>query len=206
MHYLVMWSGGIDSTYTLAHLLKNTDHKINAHHIHLMNAERRHLMEAKACLDLFIKMQEIREFVWTQTTVDYSKIPGHTYDMADVCYHAGAISKAFAQNSKTESFDKWTIGTHLAEGHWQERFDILMGGFKAASWSPEWTNEKLPEFELQPMFPKIEEMDFLDELGLLHLCWYCRTPRNGKRCKVCKTCVEVTNAILDQPFQQRGLR
>jgi hypothetical protein len=41
VHMIVMWSGGIDSTFKLASLLKETAYKFHAHHVHLVNAEGR---------------------------------------------------------------------------------------------------------------------------------------------------------------------
>ena len=43
---LILFSGGVDSTYVLAQKLRETDEIIIAHHIHLVNSEQRHKAEA----------------------------------------------------------------------------------------------------------------------------------------------------------------
>jgi len=190
---LVMWSGGIDSTYTLAKLLKETDLKILAHHIFLKNCENRHLSEQYAVQKLGEKLRAIRPFSYTWNMIDDSYLPTIPYDMARVCFEAGAVSKAFYHARDPKFIKKWTIGTHKAEGHWQERWDVISSATRSAEWSPGRTD--FIEFELQPMATKEEEMKYLDGLGLLEDCWYCRTPKEGKPCESCKTCMEVKNAL-----------
>jgi 7-cyano-7-deazaguanine synthase in queuosine biosynthesis len=46
---LMMLSGGIDSTYVLARLLRETDDEILVHHVHFLNNSNRHIPEAAAC-------------------------------------------------------------------------------------------------------------------------------------------------------------
>jgi tRNA U34 2-thiouridine synthase MnmA/TrmU len=46
---IVMWSGGIDSTFKLAYLLKETEYQIHAHHVHIINREGRSKQEQAAC-------------------------------------------------------------------------------------------------------------------------------------------------------------
>lgn len=196
MHYLVMWSGGIDSTYVLAKMLKETDHEIHAHHIHLVNKENRAKAESDAVNILLKKLNNIRSFDFSQSLINYPEYSNVPYDMASVCFEAGAIQKEHYYNPNKKPFDKWTIGTHEDEGHWQERWNIIHPCTKAACWP-----ETEPEFVLQPMIKKHEEMKYLHDLNLLDNCWYCRYPSysaNGKpaTCNQCKTCQEVTEHIL----------
>jgi len=197
INMLVMWSGGIDSTYTLAKLLKETNHNIFAHHICLHNFERRGNAEVKALKELMPKLQAIRPFTYTENLIDDSRMPTMVYDMARVCFEAGAVSKAFYHYPVPVKLDKWTIGTHEAEGHWYERWEFIKHATRAAEWSP--GREEYIDFELQPMVTKREEMDYLKSLDMLDSCWYCRTPTYIMADKVyiacgkCKTCKEVEN-------------
>jgi len=104
--------------------------------------------------------------------------------MAIVCFEAGVISRALEVSGVKP--DKWTIGTHLAEGHNYERWEVIKHACNAGSWP-----QKCAEFELQPMVSKKEEMVYLHYLGLLSDCWYCRSPIEDKPCGKCKTCLEV---------------
>lgn len=182
---LVMWSGGIDSTYVLAKLLKDTKHQVHAHHICLVNPEHRDRAETEAIKKLMPRLQAIREFTYSETLIDHTRCPGFAYDMAIVCFEAGIVAKGFAQKD-LKKIDLWTIGTHEAEGHWQERFDVISQATRAATWPYD-----APKFYLDVLVSKVEEMQYLDVRGILGDCWYCRTPNQGKPCGTCKTCKEV---------------
>lgn len=192
--FLVMWSGGIDSTYTLAKMLKETDHEIFAHHIHFVNAEGRVKEELKAIRSLTPKLKAIRDFKLSESLIDHRQSVRIPFDMAVVCFEAGARQKDLSFQGK--KIDKWTIGTHQAEGHWQERWEVISPATLAASWP-----YPVPDFEIQPMATKEKEMEYLDSLGLLSDCWFCRVPRTGKPCGLCKTCLEVKDSSKEKIWQ-----
>lgn len=196
---LVMWSGGIDSTYILAKLLKETDKKVFAHHIYLRNVEDRQTKEAEAIEKLIVKLRAIRKFNFTRNIIDDSAMPTMVYDMARVCFEAGAVSKAFYHWIKPFAIDEWTIGTNKEEGHWQERWDIIAGATRAAEWTP--GRKDFIRFQLQPMVSKREEMEYLESLGLLKDCWFCRVPKEGQSCGQCKTCLEVKDSLKEKIWQ-----
>lgn len=189
MKYLVMWSGGIDSTYTLTKLLSG-GHEVHAHHIEIINREgSRHLCEIQACKDLIPKLQAIKNFTFTRSIVDHTAHENYPFDMAVVCFEAGVVSRS-------HKFEKWTIGTHKDEGHWIERWKVIEPAARAACWPND-----MPEFELLPLVSKKQEMQFLDELEILGDCWYCRSPVQGAEfveCATCKTCIEVRKELLPE--------
>lgn len=185
--YLVMWSGGIDSTYTLAKLLKETTHEIHAHHIHFVNRENRGKQEMEAVQKLLPRLRGIREFQLSESMIDHRQCLRVPFDMAVACFEAGVVQKNLSYQKIP--CDKWTIGTHSAEGHDWERWEVIKHGTKAACWP-----EKEPEFELQESVSKKEEIEYLESLGLLSDCWFCRVPREDKACGYCKTCQEVKEA------------
>ncbi len=49
MTILVMLSGGLDSTACLVWALTETNEPVHVHHMHLVNWEGRHDVEAEAC-------------------------------------------------------------------------------------------------------------------------------------------------------------
>ena len=193
MKKLIMWSGGIDSTYVLAKALKETDDEIFAHHIHLVNKEKRHVEETKAIIALIPLLRKFREFHYTESVVDHSRLPGFPYDMPVVCFEAGVTMKAWRMRGVF--IDEWGIGTNLEEGHWQKRWDVIIHGTKAAYWDDIERFNDPPPFKLHDLASKYEEMDFLASHGLLKDCWYCRTPINGFECGNCKSCKEINNAV-----------
>lgn len=200
INYLVMWSGGIDSTYSAAKLLNETEHNVYLHHIYLQNVENRARHEAKAIKALGDKLNKIRPFKFTHNTIDDSYMPTMVYDMARVCFEAGAVSKGWYHYNGT-ILHKWTIGTHEAEGHNWDRWEVIKHATRAAEYTDprhlhpsEKPRTEFIEFELLPMVSKKQEMQYLKELNLLDDCWYCRTPTEGP-CGVCKTCEEVKQAL-----------
>lgn len=191
MSTLVMWSGGIDSTYVLAELLCETDVPVHAHHINLINHECRHVAEKKAVDDLLPKLQAIRPFVYTESTIDHSQYRGIPYDMAVVCFEAGCVARdtMMRKNPAMPAITQWTVGTHKAEGHWNERWDVIKQITRGVCW-----HENTPEFYVGLETTKREEIQYLGKLQLFDDTWYCRTPVDGQRCVQCKTCQEVLEA------------
>ncbi len=191
MRYLVMWSGGVDSTYALAWLLANTDHQIHAHHVHINNWENRSEAEHRAIKALLPRLNAIRPFTHSFTGHDNGEILYIPYDMAIVCFHAGLVIREF--NGKKAPFDAWTIGTHKAEGHWGARWNDIEPAVKAAAFHS--IHKHLPEFELPILVEKKDEIIFLKAKGLYEYCFYCRAPKNGQSCGSCKACGEVERAL-----------
>lgn len=185
---IVMWSGGIDSTYKLAFLLKETAYQIHAHHVHLVNREGRSAAERAACRRLRPPLRAIRPFAYTESTIDHRQHDRIPYDMAVVAFEAGVVARS-GEGPKSEPFTHWTIGTHKAEGHFQRRFDLYEPMVNAVCFPGDY-----PAFEMGTVVTKAEEIAYLDALGLLEDCWYCRTPRGGRPCARCGTCREVKDA------------
>ena len=185
---IVMWSGGIDSTFKLAYLLKETEYQVHAHHVHLVNHEGRHAAEAAACRALRPKLRAIRDFAYTQSRIDHRQHQHLPFDMAVVAFEAGVVART-GNGRGGEPFTHWTIGTHKAEGHYQRRFDLYEPMVNAVCFPQDY-----PAFEMGTVVTKHEEMAYLDDLGLLADCWFCRTPRAGKPCRTCGSCVEVKRA------------
>src|SRR4029453_1849038 len=91
---IVMWSGGIDSTFKLAYLLKETDYQVHAHHVHLVNREGRDKMERAACLALRSKLKVLRAFAYTESSIDHSHHDRIPFDMAIVAFEAGVVARS----------------------------------------------------------------------------------------------------------------
>src|SRR5262245_7463426 len=185
---IVMWSGGIDSTFKLAYLLKETEYQVHAHHVHIVNHEGRAAAERAACRALRPKLKAIRDFAYTESRIDHRQHQHIPFDMAIVAFEAGVVART-GNARGAEPFTHWTIGTHKAEGHYQRRFDLYEPMVNAVCFPQDY-----PAFEMGKVVTKQEEMTYLVDLGLLADCWYCRTPRAGKPCRTCGSCVEVKRA------------
>ncbi len=183
---LVMLSGGIDSSYTLFKLLSESDDSLLVHHIHLVNDEGRHQVEAERCAAIVGWCQEnLRPFRFTQTLVDHRGLRFFGYDMLTVGFEAGLVCHShFLESGRMP--DRWTIGTCQEEGHNVVRFRHVEACLAANCWP-----EAPPPFFLLPLVGKRDEMAALPP-PLLDFAWTCRRPlqtaSGPQECGVCKTC------------------
>lgn len=193
---LVMWSAGIDSTYMLAHLLKETNDDIHAHHVVIKNSDNRYLAEVETIKKLGPKLQAIRKFGFTHSTVDHLAMKALPWDMQVVGFEAGVVSRNMTIGYN-RPFNRWTIGTHQAEGHWKARFEKIEACTAAVTWPYDPPTFWLPE----NLATKSEEIIYLDKMNLLSDCWYCRYPvkkdNSWELCGKCKTCKEVQDALKE---------
>lgn len=193
---LVMFSGGIDSVYALARLLRESDDVIIAHHLNLVNLERRHLAERDACRKLvsYLRRTE-RDFKYSESTVDRRRLSGFGMDDVTVAFEAGAVAKSYA-HAASGTIDRWTTGTCLEEeledmsageeGDSEQLGHMLSCTAAAAFPVPP------PRYFQLPIIPKRAQMDFMGKT-LVELCWTCRQPvardHGGfDECGTCKTC------------------
>lgn len=191
---LVMFSSGIDSTYTLVKLLLETNHKILVHHIHLINNEERFEIEAeRTIMILELCNQLYRPFIYSESIVDHSNLPFFGYDIISVGSEAGIVAHSY-KVAYDKVPDGWTVGTCIEEGHWSERFIFAKAACQANCFP-----HKAPNFFLLPPISKRKEMEYLPN-EILEKCWTCRRPikdRNGfTECGKCKTCILVKRARI----------
>lgn len=196
---LVMWSGGIDSTYELAYnLLARPRLKIHAHHIRVNNFQGRAAYEKKAIQAILPKLERLApgRFIYSESGIDLGQCQWIPYDMALVCFGAGACALNAHHASKEPTsgiakIDAWTIGTHHKEGHYESRFKMIEPIVAGVMWPYD-----PPKFVLGTTPTKSAELAFLNHYGILEDCWYCRTPMNGNPCGRCHTCNEVKEATV----------
>ena len=183
---LVMFSGGIDSTYTLAKLLRETDDEILVHHIHLVNPEGRHLVEAKACARIVDYCRtHFRDFSFSESAIDHRGFRFFGYDMISVGFEAGIVAQSYLA-ARERMPDRWTVGSCTEEGSNPDRWPHVLACFAANCFPFD-----PPRYFNLPIVPKAEEMAYLPP-ALLDLVWTCRTPRRSEEgfteCGDCKTC------------------
>lgn len=182
-----MFSSGVDSTYTLVKLLRETDDTIYAHHIHMINQENRHEVEAARSRAIVQWCSEnIRKVNYSESSIDHRQTLWFGFDIMAVGFEAGIIAHSY-QLARGRPLDRWTIGTCLEEGHDQKRFAHVEACVAANSYP-----HTPPPFFLYPLIPKVEEMAYLPP-EVLDLCWTCRRPVLVKgevpqECGTCMTC------------------
>ena len=62
-----MFSGGLDSTFSLYHLLKNTNANIYVHHIAFEDSSSKEANEDIACNNLITHFKKIRDFKYSKS-------------------------------------------------------------------------------------------------------------------------------------------
>lgn len=190
-----MLSGGIDSLYSLHHLLTTTTDDVWVHHVHLVNREGRHRAEARACSDIVAWCrQHLRPFRYTESTVDHAALELSGRDVLWVALEAGLI----AQNAwpvAHKHLDRWVLGYCLEESE-----EVVAGETVSASnrraiieTAVHVTAHPIapPPLAKLPLIAKHEEVEAMPP-ALTALAWTCRTPQVFEsefvECGTCKTC------------------
>jgi 7-cyano-7-deazaguanine synthase in queuosine biosynthesis len=191
---LVMLSGGVDSVYALAKVLRESDDIVLAHHIHLVNQEGRHLAEAKACKDIVAYCKKhYRDFTYTESIVDRRRFKAFGMDIITAAFEAGIVVQSF--HADTGSLvDRWTCGINAedfdgwqAEDTRRHRRPSMLKAIEA-NCHP----HKTPRFFNLPLRRKSELIQYLGP-ELASLCWTCRRPLKQAdgafaECGECQTC------------------
>jgi 7-cyano-7-deazaguanine synthase in queuosine biosynthesis len=195
---LVMWSGGLDSTYTLVRLLKETDDEVFAHHVH-RNARRddgtdlaatcEYERQAATVMRTYMS-EHYRPFTYSESSIDLTAFSAFARDTATSMFFAAQAAMTY----QFSPFDRIMIGVNRDEdARWIEntetyKFRRMMVNqmLKAV-----WESEDVPFFYLwTPRPTKQAEADYLP-LELFQLTASCRNPsREGARWIVCGTCAE----------------
>jgi len=189
---LVMFSGGIDSTHLLWHLLTETDDVVLAHHVHLINAERRHPAEARACKAIVTHLKDRhRDFFYTESAVDRSRFKVFGTDVITVAAEGGIAASNFLADTGVMP-QRWTLGINAEEAaevsdHAVKRLPFVLAAMSASTWP-----NTPPRYFRPAIKPKAQ---LIAEIGddLASLCWTCRRPvwaDDGawRACGKCKTC------------------
>lgn len=192
---LVLFSGGIDSTYSLIKLLSESDDEIVAHHVHLRNREGRHRAEAEACRKIveYCKSR-FRDFQYIETALERQRHAYFGLDILSVVFEAGFVHKSF-QAIAGYPVDRWTLGFCTEERLERredpdrvERFGHIMNLMHGACYPLD-----PPRFFQLPVLSKAAQIDYLGPT-LTAMCWTCRRPvpkstGGFAECGKCKTCL-----------------
>lgn len=184
---LVMLSGGIDSIYSLVKLLEETDDDILVHHIHIVNEEGRHAVEAERVRKIVRWCEKkYRKLSYSESGIDHRGFTFYGYDMVAVGFEAGIVCKSFFK-AQQRMPDRWMIGECSEETHWLERWQHVKACL-AANCFP----ETPPEYFAFPIITKLEEIRYLPS-ELVELAWTCRRPVRREdggfdECGNCNTC------------------
>jgi hypothetical protein len=180
---LVMWSGGLDSTYALARLLEQTDDEVYAHHIHL-NAprddgkarSRRCEFEAQAVprLSSLLKSR-YRGFDYSESRADLTAFPSFARDTVTAMYFAAQL----AMSRRFTPLERIVLGVNDQDPRWRSGSELY--AFRRAVLNRilrgVWESEDVPYLYLfDPRPSKAEETAYLGE-EISALTVSCRHPQ-----------------------------
>lgn len=183
---VVMLSGGIDSLYTLAKLLAETEHALLVHHLHLLNAEGRHGIEGERCREIVAYCRRhYRDFAYTESLLDHRAFSFFGFDMVAVGFEAGLVAHSHFRD-RGRMPDHWAIGHCAEETSHPERFRHVEACLAANCWP-----QRPPSYLALPVVSKRAELAYLPP-ALRELAWSCRTPLEAAgravACGRCRTC------------------
>ncbi len=182
---LVMWSGGLDSTYALARLLQETTDEVYAHHIHLnaprddaKSRSRRCEFEAQAISRLVVPLKSrFRSFEYSESRADLTAFACFARDTTSAMFFAAqlAMSRGFTP------FDRILVGVDDEDPRWRPGTELyalrrmLMNRILRAVWE----SEEIPY--LYVFYPRPSRADAFAYLGqeLAPLTVSCRHPEAG---------------------------
>lgn len=197
---LMMLSGGFDSTYFLYKLLTETDDFIVAHHINLVNPERRHEEELKACRAIVAWLRaHTRPFEYGESTIGHENLHVFGFDMISVGFEAGIVARSI-YSGYGRMPDRWMLASCTEEGGNPERW-VHVENCVAANCYP----APPPPFDSLRVVTKAEEIAFLPA-ELRERVWYCRRPihegAERRVCGECKTCLVVEEARAELALEK----
>ncbi|USG59736.1 hypothetical protein NBZ79_11160 [Sneathiella marina] len=190
---IVPLSGGIDSVYVLEKLLKETDDIILAHHIHLLNQDGRHKVEAERCRKIVDWCRkEYRPFEYSESAIDHRGLYRKGFDIIAVAFEVGIVGRSYASKFERVA-DRWIFGLCMEEEQDINRRPHIINACAASSFP-----YPSPELFRLPIISKSEQMRYMHE-DLVDLCWTCREPiwrddGGFDECEKCPSCDLMTNA------------
>ena len=183
---LIMLSGGIDSTYQLVRMLRDSEDEVLAHHVHFATNLGRHEPEDRACRDIVPYCRKnYRPFSFTQSAIDHRRFLAHGYDLLAAALEAGAVAGSYHLASGRR-VDRWVLGRALEETAPGKRFRQAEALARDNCQGIEGPDLHVPEPVTQQA--QIDDMP----LELYRMTWSCRLPRRVEdgfaACGTCATC------------------
>lgn len=183
---LVMWSGGLDSTYALARLLRETNDDVYAHHIHLnalreddgKSRSRRCEYEARAVSEMLVPLKSgFGAFEYSESRADLTAFSRFARDTATSVYFAAQL----AMSRRFTPLDRIVLGVNDQDPRWRSGTELyayrraLLNRILRAVWE----SEEIPFlYVMDPRPTKLFSMQYLgSELAALTVS--CRYPEPG---------------------------
>ncbi|MEH6528132.1 MAG: hypothetical protein V7723_18855 [Sneathiella sp.] len=184
---LVMLSSGLDSLYALVKILTETDDIVLVHHVHIINNENRHEIEATRTRQIVDWCQKkYRRFRYSESTINHTGFTGFGFDIMSVAFEAGMVCRSFYQ-ANNYPVSKLLTGWCTEEEPYPGRAPHVKAVVAANSFPYE-----PPNFFFFDRVTKMEEARYLPP-ELVSLSWTCRQPvmlpdGDVEECGKCASC------------------
>jgi hypothetical protein len=196
---LVTWSGGLDSTYGLVRMLKETEDDVHVHHIHRFSPHddrgtpaQSAIYEAAAVSKMLpIIRGRYRHFTYSESLVDNTVFPHFAPDAATVLLFAGCVAKRLGLGPDDRILDimnsdedmDWQPGSIAGQFLRMNSLHILKLIYRSETIPQLYTYDGIPT--------KRQEVDYLSA-DLVAMNASCRAPVlvNGvwQTCGTCRKC------------------
>ncbi|MBL4807719.1 MAG: hypothetical protein JKY31_10575 [Rhodobacteraceae bacterium] len=184
---LVMLSSGLDSLYALVKLLTETDDVVLVHHVHIINNENRHEIEAKRTRQLADWCRaKYRDFRYSESTINHKGFKGFGFDIMSVAFEAGMVCRSFYE-ANDYPVSKLLTGWCTEEESYPGRSPHVKAVVVANCFPYE-----PPKFFFFDRVTKMEEARYLPP-ALVRMSWTCRRPvisegGEAEECGKCPSC------------------
>ena len=200
---LVMFSGGIDSTYLLYQQLTETTDNIHAHHIVFKphSKFKRDDVESLACERIYKYLMNIRSFTYSSSELDLSQFPYTGWDSDSQLFMASRVAPSLAAKNITVM-----IGDNANDYKQENVADRLERNVSSNLWTA--LLNSLEDHQRERINPKIQypianlsKQEIIERLpkDLLDLTWSCREPiRNDSGvhpCRKCHACKQIDSMV-----------
>lgn len=196
---LVMFSGGIDSTAALWHVLHHPKDygEIHVHHIHIQNIEGRWQAEASAVKNVlkYMKKNAPSPFSYSESTINTPNFGNKfLYDVEVIGFVTGYMT------SRDPNISKVVIAATATDFELGVEDSVMRGKRMHNAYHPDEEDHSVRIKEYPQSHMTKEEVYLSVPPELAKLTWSCRTPHyaDGKpiecgRCKTCKVELKMIN-------------
>ena len=194
---IILFSGGMDSTYLLWRYLKD-NRPVHVHHVSLRNrTEAMWQPQDAAAARILVRLQKEFTFGYTESKHEWFCTKPIAFDSDVLLLHLQCLVKSFKGYELTLNLG-WThegmvrpiIKRRLARNATGGLWTALRNSLNNPSYVPK-----------ELTFPLLEwgtdRRDMIRDLpqNLLDLTWSCRRPDNGKPCGKCVPCKQIKRAL-----------
>ena len=186
--YLVLASGGLDSTACIYKLLTETDHELHLHHIRMINSERRWALEDQAIartVDWF-RTNLRPDLELTISTFDVLSVGRATFDMMVVYFTAAQV----LCQTRFIDVEALVLG-NIQDDYQPNEISLIRLPYALAVYDNGFKEQGRAPIPVLRPFEKMNKRQVFDILPpeLIELTWSCRHPKpEGDRLVACGFC------------------